>query len=363
MRKSASILRVGVVGIGFGQQAHIPAFQRTPGCEVTGVAATSYERARSVADRLRVPKAYGDWKSLLEDSDIDLISVATPPAVQPEIVLAALAEQKPVFCEKPMALNVEVARTMLESARRSGLAHMVDFEFVAIDEWLKAKEILDSGQLGRVHHACVSWHVETYAHRMGLKTWKTGNAETGGGTLASMVSHTFHYLEWLLGPIRRLSARLYTPGSNEACGDTGVVLGLESVEGASIAVSVCSDAFQGSGHRLEIYGDGGTLVLDNPTLDYVSGFRLLCGTKQASTLQQVEVRGIGTETKDGRVIAVSRLVNRFVRWVRDGIQSVPSFEDGYRVQCLMKCARLAHSSGEWVTVPEPERLISPLPKR
>jgi len=355
-RGENSVLRVGVVGIGFGQQAHVPAFRRGKDCKVTALCASSDERARTVADRLGVPKAYGDWRQLIADPDVDLISVATPPTVQPAIVLGALARGKPVFCEKPLALTGEAAYAMLDAARRSGLAHMVDFEFVTIDEWLQAKRIIDQGQLGQLRHVSVSWHVEAYAHRMGLRSWKTATAATGGGTLASTVSHTFHYLEWLLGPIRKLSARLFTPpGAGGTLGETAVIMCLELDGGASGSVSVCSNAFQGTGHRLEIYGDSGTLILDNSTSDYVTGFKLFHGTRQTDKLEPVAAGPAGQDVKDGRVLAVGRLVDRFLGWVRTGVAASPSFEDGYRVQCLMECARLAHSSGGWVVVPDLER--------
>lgn len=352
----SSVLRVGVVGIGFGQQAHIPAFRRRRDCEVTVLCASSEARARTVADRLGVPHAHGDWRKLVADPGIDAISVATPPALQPAIVTAALEAGKPVFCEKPLALSGDRALAMLLAARQSGLANMVDFEFVTIGAWLQAKRLMEQGVVGQLRHVSVTWHVETYANRMGIKSWKTAPAAMGGGTLASAVSHTFHYLEWLLVPIRQLTAKLFIPpGAGAMLGETAVVMCLELEGGASGSVSVCSNAFLGSGHRVEIYGDQGSLFLDNSTSDYVAGFTLARGTRQTNKLEPVAAEPADFEAGDGRILAVGRLVDRFVEWVRTGVAASPSFEDGYRVQQLMECAILADSTGGWVAVPLPER--------
>ncbi|UBF28450.1 hypothetical protein K9N68_11580 [Kovacikia minuta CCNUW1] len=225
---------------------------------------------------------------------------------------------------------------------------MVDFEFPDIDEWQQAKAILDQGGVGNLRHIAVSWNVETYANRMGLSSWKTRLGD-GGGTLYSFVSHIFYYLEWFAGPIRRLVCSLYRPPGDSRPGDTLATLCLELESGVAASLSISSHSFLGSGHRVEFYGDAGTLVLDNPTTDYVSGFQLLHGTRETGKLETVlGDRPSPTPIKDGRLVVVSRLVNRFVTWLETGVPSTPSFKDGLRVQQLLEAARNSHESGCWV---------------
>jgi len=71
--------------------------------------------------------------------------------------------------------------------------------------WLKAREILEKGQLGRVRRAFISWRVETFAHRTNQHTWKR---DAGGGVLNLFVSHSFDSVEWMFGRVRRLAAHL-----------------------------------------------------------------------------------------------------------------------------------------------------------
>ena len=110
-------LRIGVIGIGFGQKVLVPAFAAEPHCTVAGICASDFQRARRVADRLDLPKAYGNWEQLIADPDIDVVAIAVPPSLQPAIAAAALAKGKHVFCEKPMASSLQGASQMLGAAR------------------------------------------------------------------------------------------------------------------------------------------------------------------------------------------------------------------------------------------------------
>src|SRR5215467_1301942 len=109
-------LRVGIVGIGFGQRVHLPAFRANPRCQVTAISASTQERADKIALEYGIPAAYGDWQSLVNSSDVDVVSVATPPGVQFEVVRASLLAGKPVFCEKPLAPTAKQAQELVQLA-------------------------------------------------------------------------------------------------------------------------------------------------------------------------------------------------------------------------------------------------------
>ena len=357
-------VRVGVIGIGFGQRAHVPAFSSVAGCEVVALCASSEERARKAAGRFGIGKAYGDWRAMVEDPEIDAVSIATPPTLQPAIALAAIDRDKAVFCEKPLAGSRAEAARMVEAARRAGVANMCDFELPELATWRLARSMLDEGRIGSLRHVTVNWNVETYANKMGLDSWKTDTI-AGGGTLNAFVSHTFHYVEWFAGPIQELSARLFRPSGDVGLspatveprgGDTVAVLCLKLQSGAPVSISVSSNAFLGNGHHIAFYGNDGALVLDNPTTDYAGGFRLFCGTRQSNCLEEVEVGGasfrqIDVAGEDGRVSLVGRLAARFVDWIRNGVPAHPDFEDGLRVQNLLEAARQSNASGCWTREP------------
>ena len=344
---------LGVVGIGFGQQVHVPVFQASDKCEVLGLCASTLDRASRVAQRLGIPRSYGDWRELLGNQDIDAVAIATPPELQPKVALEALALGKAVFCEKPLALTPEAAHQMVQAAAAAGVANMVDFEFPEIASWRRSKSLLDDGAIGSLRHVNVCWQVETYANKMGVTSWKT-DPRSGGGTLFSSVSHTFYYLEWFVGPIQRLSAKLFRPPADDRPGDTFDALCLELASGVPATLSVCTHAFLGNGHRIEFYGDSGALVLRNNTSDYVTGFELLHGTRETQRLLPLDRTG-NRAGQDGRIDAVACIANRFLKWISTGERSVPSFKNGMRVQHLLEAARQSHEQGSWVECsPEPD---------
>jgi predicted dehydrogenase len=337
------MIHVGVVGIGFGQQVHVPAFRADSRCRVVAIAASTQDRARSVAERLGIEKAYGDWREMLHDEQIHAISIATPPAIQARIVSTALALGKAVFCEKPLAVTESDALEMSNAAEAAGVANMIDFEFPEIAEWQRAKALIASGAIGSLRQISVNWHVETWANRKKLDSWKT-RTEDGGGTLGNFVSHVFCYLEWLAGPIHEVSARLFRTPGDERTGDSLDALVVRFESGAAGTVSVSTAAFPGSGHRIEIYGEEGAIRLENTTADYMGGFRLFQGTRTSGRMELID-EGKPLDGVDGRILAVSSIVKRFADWIEKGKPATPGFREGLRVQRLLSAARRSDEAG------------------
>lgn len=337
--------RIGVVGIGFGQHVLVPAFRSLDACRVSAICASNSARAETAAERLGVPRAYGEWRELVADSSVDVVAIATPPELQPAIAILAAQNQKHVFCEKPVATSVDAAARMRAAAVAARVVHAVDFEFPELDAWQRARSIVRSGEIGQVRHVLVTWEVETYASRMGLESWKTRTAN-GGGVLNSMLSHTLYYLEWLIGPIQSLACM--SQPSDNSNGDNATVLSLAFEGGATAAVTASSIAFAGSGHRVEVYATEGSLFLENRTTDYVRGFELYQATRDQPGKTPVPVVDIPSPPIDGRVAAVARVAARFLAAIRAGQMSEPSLDAGLRVQELLHAARMSACSAATV---------------
>ena len=334
-------IRVGIVGIGFGQQVLVPAFRLTPKFRVTAIAASSLQRAEQVRERFGLEVAYGDWRALVESKVVDAIAVAVPPAFQPTVIRAGLNAGKPIFCEKPVAVDVVNALGVCEYADRVDLPNMVDFWLPEIAVWQQISDLLLSGEIGPIRHVVVQWNVETYDVRQRKVSWKC-LPEQGGGVLNSFVSHVLHYLELLFGPIDRVACMLDCAPDLSGWVETLALLNGRFVMGAPFSISASSHTVHGNGHRLEIHGRDGTLVLENPSRDHALGFRLLIGDRGSKSLREaVASESSSEETVDGRIAPVAALLCRFGEWIEAGRSSVPSLKEGLRVQTLLNTARMS----------------------
>src|SRR5262249_44581787 len=347
------MIGVGIVGCNYGRAVLLPAFRTDPRCEVVALAGTDANRTAELARAANVARGFGDWRSLVEERTVGAVAIAVPPQFQPAVALHALDRGKAVFVEKPLAGDLSGAKAMVEAVRRSGRAAIIDFNFPELATWQRVKAMLDAGAIGRLRHVVVTWNLENQATRLRLKSWKT-RGDDGGGLLGNFVCHCFHYLEWFCGPIAGLSARIFPmPDGN---GEGSIALALAFAAGAGASLPMSSASLLGSGHRIEFYGEDGTLVLANPTLDYFRGFKLLHARRGDAALQLVHVEDmLGDESVDARIVPVSRLVRRFIDACESGGVATPGFAEGYRVQCLSEAARRAHASGCWTEVPpDPE---------
>lgn len=348
-RGDTVMIGVGIVGCNYGRNVLLPAFRSDPRCEVVALAGTDVARTAELARAANVARGFGDWRALVEDGGVAAVAIAVPPYLQPTVARRALELGKPVFVEKPLAADLAGGYAMLVSAQRSGRPTIIDFNFPELPAWRSAKAMLEGGRLGRLRHVVVTWNMENQAVRLRLKSWKT-RPDGGGGLLGNFISHCFHYLEWLCGPISGLSGRLFLLPDGETQGSIALALAFASGAGGSLQMSCAS--FLGSGHRVELYGDEGTLVLANPTADYFRGFTLLQARRGDDRLQAVALADAsGDPSSDSRIAPVSRLVQRFLDACEKGGDASPGFAEGYRVQHLIDAAWRAHASGRWIDIP------------
>lgn len=335
----AFVIRLGIVGCNYGRAVLLPAFRADPRCEVVALAGSDAARTQSLARESGIPKSFGRWNDLVHDEAVDAVAIATPPDLQPQIAVAALASGKAVFAEKPLAHSLDAAYSVSKAAEKSGHAFAVDFEFPELPAWRKTKELLDTNAAGRLKHISVTWHVETHATKMRLKTWRT-NGTNGGGALGNFVSHSLHYLEHFGGPMRDMSANIFTlPDASEI--ENGVSLNGTFENGASYTFSMNAGAYLGTGHRLEFYGEDGTIVLENRTADHARGFTLHHARRPATALERIAVAEEGTDLPDGRIAPVARIARRFLDAVENGNEMKPGIKEAYRVQVLIDAARFS----------------------
>ena len=139
--------KVGVIGIGFIGPAHIEGIRRQ-GFEVVAIAEATQELAERAAERLLVPKAYGDWKDLIADPEIDVVHIASPNFLHFTHAKAALEAGKHVVCEKPLAMTAKESGELVRLAESKDLVNAVNFNIRFYPLVQDAKARIKAGELG-----------------------------------------------------------------------------------------------------------------------------------------------------------------------------------------------------------------------
>lgn len=329
-----------MIGVGFGAKVHLPALARL-GIPITAVCASRIERAEAAAAPFGA-RATDSWRSVIDDGAADLVVVAAPPALQLEIALAGLAAGKWVVCEKPLGGSAAEAEELAAAAAAAGAPTLVDFELRALPAFLRARDLLDKRTLGRVLHMSVVWEVSTRLAHDHAPSWKD-DAALGGGALASLGTHVFDYVEWLVGPVRRVAGGVAYPLRTPADDVVVAILELESDVLVDVAVSTVAHAARG--HTVVVSGEHASLRIANPDLsDWVRGFEL--DVVRAGAAEREELAR-ALEGEDGRIAPVAALLARFVR----GEVGLPTFAEGARAHRIAHAVRESGRTGEWISVP------------
>ena len=160
-------VKLGYVGCGFmAQKVHIPNFLRISECDLVAIAEVRAELGQKVQDRYRVPKLYKDHLELAKDSEIEAVAVSADFALQGEIAKDLLSAGKCVFMEKPMAVSIKQAESLLETAKSANTKLMVGYmkRYDAGNELVKLNvtKFRETGELGdityvRNHGFCGDW--------------------------------------------------------------------------------------------------------------------------------------------------------------------------------------------------------------
>lgn len=344
-------IRVGIAGLGFGADVHLPAFRTIPGVDVIALLGTTSDRAKEIEKRTDLPveSDIGAWL----DHKFDAVSVALPPPAIGGVVSAALERRLPVLCEKPLGKSAAEAERLARLA--DGIATGLDFQFPELETFSALKAAIDERAFGPIRHASVTWLTNSWAHRSGHWSWKT-DADRGGGVLTLLGTHLLYLTEWLFGPVSalfarrdaRVTERLFpSPGANAA--DDLLTLVIEHRHGPILTATVGNASPGISVHRWIVVGDRGTAVLENETRDYMAGFALRVLDENGKVvLSRTPPVGDG----DGRLPPFRRLATRFIDAVRLGRDFQPSFDAGARVASLTDAVRESAAAGAWIPIQE-----------
>ena len=246
---------VGLIGTGFIGDIHAAAFRTVPDAEVVAVASPTPGKAKAFARQRGIANAFEDYRDLLARRDVHLVTVGVPNYLHAQVTLDAAAAGKHVVCEKPLCRTLAEADRMIDACRRAGVLLMYAEELCFAPKYVRAKQLVDEGGLGRVF--LVKQSEEHFGPHM---PWFWDVEKSGGGVLLDMGCHSIEYARWVLGKprVRSVFASLGTYVHADKTQGEDHSLCIVEYEGGQTALAENSWAKQGGvDDRCEIYGSGG----------------------------------------------------------------------------------------------------------
>jgi predicted dehydrogenase len=253
-------VRWGIIGCGAVTEAKSgPAFQQADGSSLVAVMRRDAALAADYARRHQVPRWYADAGSLLADPEVDAVYIATPPGSHAALTVQALTVGKPVYVEKPMGRSHSECQAMAAAAAAQDLPLFVAYYRRRLPQFLQVEDILRRGLLGTVRLVnCQLWQPAPKLSGDRLP-WRLQPELSGGGLLFDVGSHQLDLLDYLFGPIVRITGRATNQDRQYRAED----LACAHFEFATGVLGSCSWCFAaGAGQyrdRVEIVGSAGRL--------------------------------------------------------------------------------------------------------
>ncbi|GAA1136487.1 Gfo/Idh/MocA family oxidoreductase [Nocardioides aquiterrae] len=381
-------LRVGLIGAGFMGKAHSMAyasmpmfFWPAPAIPVRAVIAEATEElAAEGAARFGFESSTGDWRRVIDDPTIDIVDIATPNHLHPEMAIAAAEAGKHIICEKPLARTAAEAKTMLDAVQKAGVVNMVAFNYRRTPAIALAKKYIEEGAIGEIVNFRGTYLQDWSADPESPLSWRFQKEIAGSGAIGDIGTHVVDLARYLAGEITAVNglARTIVPerpkqsGGRDALGTSrsGGELGpvdvddemLTMVRFANGAVGSIEATRNGYGRNnfitVEVHGTRGSLYFNYERRDELQvcfaddpgdrrGFRTVYtgpAHPYGEGLWPIPALGIGYgETK---IIEAYDLVKCIV----EGTEADPNFHDGWRISLIADAILASSESGNWITI-------------
>lgn len=251
---------VGIIGSQFISSIHAESLSLCQAAEVVAVASPSPGNAAKFAHRHGIPNHFDDYRALLELDEIDMVVIGIPNDLHCEATMAAAQAGKHVVVEKPLCLNLQEADRMINAARNSGVKLMYAEELCFAPKYVRLKQLLDSGALGR---PTLIKQSEKHDGPHAAHFWDVNRS--GGGVAMDMGCHAIEFFRWMLGrpQVQSVYAQLSTQVHQDKTeGDDNAIIILQFENGVIGMAEESWTKLGGMDDRAEVYGSKGVAYAD-----------------------------------------------------------------------------------------------------
>jgi predicted dehydrogenase len=253
-------VQVGLIGSQFISTIHAESLQHCPQAKIAAVASPTPGNADRFAGRFGIPRSCTDYRQLLALPEIQMVVVGVPNDLHCQVVLDAVAAGKHIVVEKPLCLNLAQADRMIAASRQAGLKLMYAEELCFAPKYVRLKQLLDSGALGK---PTLLKQSEKHDGPHSPHFWNV--MQSGGGVTMDMGCHAIEFFRWLLGRPRITSVYAQMSTQVHAAktrGDDNAILILEFENGVVALAEESWTKLGGMDDRAEVHGSLGVAYAD-----------------------------------------------------------------------------------------------------
>lgn len=369
---------IGVIGTGFMGKAHSIAYSASASVFGTGlrprleiVCDLSPERASKRATDLGFNRYSSDWRDVVNDPAVELISVCTPNDTHAEISIAALAAGKHVWCEKPMSTTLADSQLMTDAAAGSNAQTIIGYNYTKNPAVTHAHQLIESGAIGRVAAFFCRYDVDNEADGQRPWSWRMSRDRSGTGANGDVLSHVISVAHYLTGStIKRVVGDIAivhperndpdNPGQRKTVDNDDMVAALVQFENGVHGHIGASRATWGykCGLRWEVHGTEGTIIFEQERLNELKlftrqndpatdGFRtILTGPYHPPYSAFLPNGGHSLGYMDVKICELQQLLTS----IESGEAVWPSFSDGLVIEKVMDAVDRSSITGQWVEV-------------
>ncbi|GLS21348.1 myo-inositol 2-dehydrogenase [Labrys miyagiensis] len=367
-------LGVGLVGTGYMGKCHALAWNAVASTfgdverpRLVALAEASVDLALSKAREFGFASATGDWRELLANPDVDVISITTPNRFHAEMAIEALKAGKHVWCEKPMAPRLEEAQAMHAAWRASGKVAALGYNYIQNPAMRLIRKLISEGAIGAVNHVRLEMDEDFMADAQAPFAMRN-EASAGYGALDDFAVHPLSLLRFVLGGVAEVFGEMSRPyaerpdgkGGRRAIENYDIATALLRLDnGASGVLTVNRAAWGRKGRiQLQLFGEGGSIVFDQERFNEVQlfkregaeetqGFRTILSAPVHKPYDRfIPAPGHGLGFNDLKVIECRELIGR----IRGEQASIFDFDDGIAIEKTVHAIADSFGKGGWVKV-------------
>lgn len=349
---------IGIIGTGFARRVQIPAFLACQNAKIVSVASGHLANAESTAKEFGIEHFTDDWQKTVENENVDLVCITTPPDTHFEITLRSIEAGKHVLCEKPMAMSLAEATDMTEKAKEKQIFALIDHELRFLHGRRKAFEMLRGGEIGKVRHAKANFRAPHRGDAGSPWNWWS-DKRAGGGALGAIGSHIIDSFNWFLGAkIAQVFCQLqaHIKQRKTAAGEmrdvttddeANLILRFadgDLTEDATGNVSMSMTEYPKFQNRLEFFGTKGALRIEHRG-------EIFLGKAGETDWTEIETdlgKNVDGVPDTGFARGFMNFAPAIIEAILNGkteIEHAATFEDGIKVQKVLDAAHESNEKG------------------